>query len=267
MDTLRAVLLDIDGVLCVAGTPLPGAIEALARLRRLGLGLRLLTNTTRQTRSAIVRKLQAMGFDVAEHEVITGALAARRLLQQRGLRAHLLVHPDLLPDLAGIDVENPNAVLVGDAGDGFSYAALNAAMRVLLDQPGAALIAIARNRYFRAADGLCLDAGPFVAALEYATGVQAELTGKPAPTIFHAALDDLHCRPEQALMIGDDLESDVLGAQNIGLRGLLVRTGKYRPADEAAALASADCVADDFQAAVAALLDGSGWSSQSSSPD
>ncbi len=191
MNTLRAVLLDIDGVLCVADAPIPGAVEALAQLRRFGLGLRLLTNTTRQTRATIVRKLQGMGFDLAEHELITGALAARRLLLQRGLRAHLLVHPDLFPDLAGIDTDRLNAVLLGDAGDGLSDAAMNAAMRVILDQQGAPLIAIARNRYFRAADGLSLDAGPFVTALEYATGVQAELTGKPAPAIFRTALHEL----------------------------------------------------------------------------
>jgi ribonucleotide monophosphatase NagD (HAD superfamily) len=117
---IRSLLIDIDGVLYLAGMPIPGSIEALQRLRREGIGLRLLTNTTRQTRSAIVRNLQAIGFDVAEHEVITGALAARRLLQQRELRAHLLVHPDLRPDFAGLDTDAPNAVVVGDAGDGFS---------------------------------------------------------------------------------------------------------------------------------------------------
>lgn len=251
---IRSLLIDIDGVLYLAGMPIPGSIEALQRLRREGIGLRLLTNTTRQTRSAIVRNLQAIGFDVAEHEVITGALAARRLLQQRELRAHLLVHPDLRPDFAGLDTDAPNAVVVGDAGDGFSYAAMNTAMRVLLDQPGAPLIAIARNRYFRAAEGLCLDAGPYVAALEYAADIRAELTGKPAPALFRAALDDLHTTPEQAAMIGDDLECDALGAQAIGLRGVLVRTGKYRPSDESAGKPRADLVAHDFRAAVDELL-------------
>lgn len=247
---LRAVLVDIDGVLCSAGAALPRAIDALTLLRRHGLGLRFLTNTSRRTRSAIVQQLRDIGFALDEHEVITGALAARRLVQQRGLRPHLLVHPQLLPDFAGIATDRPDAVVIGDAGEGFTYDALNAAMRILLEQPGAPLIAIAANRYFRAADGLCLDAGPFVAALEYAAGVRAELTGKPAPTLFHAALDDLQVAADAAVMIGDDLDSDVIGAQQAGLRGVLVRSGKYRPADEARATARADFIADDLHAAV-----------------
>lgn len=247
---LRAVLVDIDGVLCSAGAALPRAIDALTLLRRHGLGLRFLTNTSRRTRSAIVQQLRDIGFALDEHEVITGALAARRLVQQRGLRPHLLVHPQLLPDFAGIATDRPDAVVIGDAGEGFTYDALNAAMRILLEQPGAPLIAIAANRYFRAADGLCLDAGPFVAALEYAAGVRAELTGKPAPTLFHAALDDLQVAADAAVMIGDDLDSDVIGAQLAGLRGLLVRSGKYRPADEARATAHADFIADDLYTAV-----------------
>ena len=201
-----------------------------------------------------MQQLLSIGFAVTENEVITGALAARRILQRRGLRPHLLVHPQLLPEFDGIATHQPNAVVVGDAAEGFSYAAMNAAMRVLLDEPGTPLIAIARNRYFRAADGLCLDAGPYVAALEYAAGVRAELTGKPAPAIFRAALDDLETRPDQAAMIGDDIESDILGAQAIGLRGILVRTGKYRPSDEAGEKPRADVVVDDFYAAAMDLI-------------
>jgi ribonucleotide monophosphatase NagD (HAD superfamily) len=125
MNDLRAVLLDIDGVLRVADTTIPHAIDAMDRLRRRGPGLRLQTNTTRQMCAAIVRKLQGMGFDVAEHEALTGTLAARRVLRQRGLRPHLLVHPDLLPDLQGVVCDQPNAMLMGNAGDGFSYAAMN----------------------------------------------------------------------------------------------------------------------------------------------
>ena len=252
--TFRSVLVDIDGVLCTAGVAIPRSIDALAILRRQGIGVRFLTNTTRQTRSGIVRQLGSIGFDVAEGEVITGALAARRILQQRRLRPHLLVHPQLMPEFDGIATERPNAVVVGDAADGFTYAAMNAAMRILLDEPSAPLFAIAMNRYFRAAEGLCMDAGPYVAALEYACKVRAELTGKPAPAIFRAALDDLHTPPDQAVMIGDDIESDVAGAQAMGLQGILVRTGKYRPSDEAGATPRADFVAEDFYTAVMDLI-------------
>ena len=250
----RALLIDIDGVLCIGPAPIAGAAEAMTLLRQRGVGVRFITNTTRRTRADIVRQLQQMGFDAAPDEVVTGALAAREIVQRRGLRPMLLIHPGLKPDFAGLDTDDPNAVIVGDAADGFSYAAMNRAFRVLIRQPGAPLIALANNRYFREASGLSLDAGPFVAALEYAAGVRAEITGKPAEAIFRTALDALKAAPQDALMIGDDLESDIGGAQQAGLRAILVRTGKYRPADETHPHIRPDAVADDFSQAVRELV-------------
>lgn len=255
-DDIRAVLLDIDGVLYAGDRPIDGSIEAVEAIRASGLGLRFLTNATRRPRDAIVRQLSTMGFRIAAPEIMTGALAARRLVEARHLRPRLLVHPNLLPDFAGLATDPPNAVVVGDAADGFSYAALNDAFRVLADRPGAPLIAIARNRYFRAADGLSLDAGPFVAALEYAARTTAEVTGKPARAMFEAALAELGVPASQALMIGDDIEADIGGAQRAGLRAVLVRTGKYRPCDEASTAIRPDGVADDLREAVGRFLPG-----------
>jgi len=250
VQTIRSVLIDIDGVLCVGGVPLPGALAALELLRQRGVGLRFVTNTTRRTRTDIVRDLGAMGFDIALHEVISGAIAARRIIEARGLRPLLLVHPGLLPDFAGLSTANPNAVLIGDAADGFTYHAMNAAFRVLVGVPGAPLVALANNRYFQASDGLALDAGPYVAALEYAAGVRAEITGKPAPAIFRTALEELQCAPGDALMIGDDIESDIGGALAAGLQAILVRTGKYRASDEMHPTVRPSAIADDFHRAV-----------------
>jgi HAD superfamily hydrolase (TIGR01458 family) len=247
----RAVLLDIDGVLSAGDRAIPGSIDAVAAIRARGLGLRFLTNATRRCRADVVERLRRLGFELEVDEVVTGALAARRLLLERGLHPMLLVHPGLLPDLQGLPEGEPDAVLVGDAGEGFDYASLNRAFRVLAECPEAPLIAIARNRYFREPDGLSLDAGPFVAALEYASRRQALVTGKPAAASFQAALADLGVPASQALMVGDDLEADVAGAQAAGLRAVLVRTGKYRPADEHDGTIRPDGVADDLAGAVA----------------
>jgi len=255
VELIRSVLIDIDGVLCIGDSPLPGSLEAMALLRRSGAGIRLVTNTTRKTRADIVRQLAAMGFDVAEHEVITGAAAARKLLETRALRPYLLIHPGLMPDFAGIATDAPNAVVIGDAAEGFSYPALNTAFRILIDQPGAPLIALANNRYFREAGGLSLDAGPFVAALEYASGAHAEITGKPAEAIYRTALDELGSTPAQSVMIGDDIESDIAGAQRAGLRAVLVRTGKFRPSDERHPGCRPDAIANDFHRAVVELIE------------
>jgi HAD superfamily hydrolase (TIGR01458 family) len=249
---LRTVLLDLGGVFYEGTRLLPGAQDALARLRASGLALSFVTNTTRQSRAALLRELERLGLDVATDELLTPASAGRALLLERGLRPLLLIHPGLAPDFDGLDLHEPNAVVVGDAGEHFSYAGLNRAFRLL--QAGAPLLALGRNRYFKDADGLSLDAGPFVAALEYAAGVSAELLGKPAPALFAQALRALGCSPEQAVMIGDDVEADVNGALAAGLGGILVRTGKYRPGDETR-LAATGRLAHDIGAAVDTLLD------------
>lgn len=250
-----AVLIDIDGVLHVGATPVPGAVEALDRLRKAGLRLAFLTNTTRHTRQALVDSLSGMGFDIPPAEIQTAALAARAVVERRGLRPHLLIHPDLRRDWEGVSTDDPNAVVIGDAGDGFTYSALNQAFRVLMRDDAVPLIAMGANRYFRAEDGLSLDMGPFVAALEFAGRRQAEYTGKPAAAFFETALAALDVPAANAVMIGDDLENDVVAAQNAGLRGILVRTGKYRPQDEHHPQLHPQVVADDFVQAVRALLE------------
>ena len=248
---LRTLLLDLGGVFYQGADLIPGALDALARLRGSGLALRFVTNTTRQSRAALLRELAGRGLAIAQDELFTPATAARDLLVGRGLRPLLLIHPDLAPDFTGLDTAEPNAVVVGDAGEHFRYATLNQAFRLV--HGGAPLFALGRNRYFQEADGLSLDAGPFVAALEYAAGQTAELLGKPAPAIFRAALASTGCAPADAVMIGDDVDSDVNGAIDAGLRGILVNTGKYRPGDESR-LKPGGVVVNDIGAATTVVL-------------
>lgn len=250
----RAVLLDIAGVLHDGERAYPGAREAVARLRAAGVPLRFVTNTSRRTRAATVEQLTSFGFDLTAPEVFTAPLAGRAYLEARGLRPLLVIHPALAPDFAGLPTEPPNAVFVADAGEHFDYATLDPAFRLLID--GAPLVAVGRNRYFREGGALHLDAGPFVAALEYASGQAAVITGKPAPEFFGAVLADLGASPSAAVMIGDDVEADVQGAVAAGLRGVLVRTGKYREGDEARLPGEGASVAADLAGAVEGLLAG-----------
>lgn len=245
-----AALLDLGGTLHIDDAAIPGAIDAVARLRSAGIAMRAVSNTSRRTRSDLVTLLTGMGFDFQEDELLTAPLAARRWIEARNLRPFLLVHENLLPEFAGVETREPNAVLVADAGDGFSHENLNSAFRLLMD--GAPLVATGVNRYFQEGNALSLDAGPFVRALEYAAGTSATLAGKPARTFFQAALDALECPPANATMIGDDAENDVAGAINAGLQGILVRTGKYRTGDEAK-VPGAQC-AEDIRAAVERLV-------------
>lgn len=256
MKHLQAVLIDIDGVLHVGLTPVPGAAEALRRLRRAGPKVAFLTNASRVPRGRLVAGLRAMGFEIADGEVRTAVLAARALIEQRGLRPFLFVHPDLRPDWEGISCDEPNAVVIGDAAETFKYPALNAAFRVLMRDPNVPLIAMGANRYYQAADGLNLDMGAFVAALEYASRRKAEFTGKPSAKFFEEALSAMGIEAEHAVMIGDDLENDIGAAQKVGLRGVLVRTGKFRTKDESDSQVHPHAIVDDFPAAVALLLQG-----------
>ncbi|RMD62243.1 MAG: TIGR01458 family HAD-type hydrolase [Alphaproteobacteria bacterium] len=250
--SVRGVLLDIGGVVYVGEAPLPGAVAAVARLRAAGIKLCCLTNTTRAPRRVVVERLARMGVNIAPEAVLTPAMAARRALHEDGRRPHFLIHPALAEDFADLapPPDAPAAVVVGDAGEGFTYAALNAAFRVLVEDD-AAFLALARNRSFRDADGrLSLDAGAFVAALEYASARPATLYGKPAPAFFAAGLAVLGCAPDEAVMIGDDVEADIAGAQAAGIAAVLVRTGKYRAGDEARIDPPPRALAADLAAAV-----------------
>lgn len=251
MINVEAVLLDLSGTLHVDDDALPGARDAVTRLRNAGLRVCAASNTSRRTCADLATLLAGMGFDLHENDILTAPRAARRLIETRNLRPHLLVHENLLPEFAGLDTRSPNAVLVADAADGFTYAALNDAFRLLMK--GAPLIATGSNRYFRDRNALSLDAGPFVRALEYAAGVRAEIVGKPAAAFFKSALDKLDSEAVSTVMIGDDARNDVAAAMTAGLRGILVRTGKYRAGDERHAN-GAPCVAD-IAAAVNLLLE------------
>lgn len=238
---LKAVFLDISGVLTEDGVALPGAVAAVARLQAEGLTLRFVTNTSRKTTAAVCDELLALGFEAAPGQVFTAPAAIRNHLVSHRLHPYLLIHEALEPEFADLDRDDPNAVVLGDAERRLDYAHLDEAFQLL--QRGAPLLAVGTNRYFRRAGALHLDAGPFVRALEYAADTQAMVLGKPAGDFFHAVLGDAGVAPGETLMVGDDVECDVAAAREVGLQACLVRSGKYRPGDEAKA-SGARCTAD-----------------------
>jgi phospholysine phosphohistidine inorganic pyrophosphate phosphatase len=232
LDGVEALLLDLSGVIYVQDEAVPGAPEALARLREAGIPIRLVTNTTMRPRRAILERLARLGIEADPSELLTPATLARRRCEEAGYDSiALVVLDDLREDLEGLEESRAgvDAVIVGDLGDRWDYAVLNRAFRLLME--GAELIALQRNRYWETADGLSLDAGPFVAALEYAVGREAEVVGKPSPAFFELVLSDLGVKPSAAAMVGDDVEADIGGALEAGIAGILVRTGKYREED------------------------------------
>jgi HAD superfamily hydrolase (TIGR01458 family) len=230
---MAAILLDVDGVLHVSGAPLPGAADAVRRLRAAGHRIRFVSNSTTKSRAHLAAHLREMGFELEDDELqTTGGVAARTL---KGKRVLAITMPGILDDLDGLQLigMNADAVLVGGADEGeetgrvFSYLNLNRAFLEVED--GAELYCLHKNRWWQTADGPRLDAGAFVAGLEFATETEAIVLGKPSAAYFGAALEALDADPELAWIVGDDVDGDIVGGQKHGMRTVLVRTGKFRP--------------------------------------
>ncbi len=237
-----AFLLDIEGTLYTESGPVPGAADAIGQLRAQRIPFRFVTNTTQRPRAAVVERLRHHGFDAEAGDVFTAVLAGAEVARSRGHHAVApFVAEATLPDLgefelmgglarAAVPGNRPDAVIVGDLGDRWSFDLMLEAFRYLM--AGAELIALSKDRYWRRGDGLALDAGAFVVGLEYASGATATVAGKPSPSFFAAAARSLGLpaeTPGEAIaMVGDDLWSDVDGARRAGYQGWLVRTGKFR---------------------------------------
>jgi HAD superfamily hydrolase (TIGR01458 family) len=230
---MAAILLDVDGVLHVSGKGLPGAADAVRRLREAGHRIRFVTNSTTRTRAALAEALRGLGVELDDEELQTTTRAAAHALA--GKRVLALTMAAVVEDLEGVELvgEGADAVLIGGAdetaetGRVFTYMNLARAFAEL--DAGAELYCLHKNRWWQTAEGPMLDTGAFVAGLEYAANTEATVLGKPSMAYFDAALQALDAEPALTWMVGDDWETDVYGAQLCGLKTILVRTGKFRP--------------------------------------
>jgi len=230
--SIDGLLIDIEGVVMRGNEVIPGAQEALQTLRARGIPYRFITNTTIYCRHTLLERLQAMGFSIQVEDLFTATYAAARYLQEQNAKSYYpLLLPDAQQEFAGLDVdeEQPDFVVMGDMGASFTFARLNRALQAILN--GARFVALHKKRTWRTEQGLYMDAGPFVVALEYAAELKAEVVGKPSRAYFRMVLDELGIAPDRVAMIGDDIESDVRGAQLIGMQGWLVKTGRFRKED------------------------------------
>jgi HAD superfamily hydrolase (TIGR01458 family) len=235
---MQAILFDIDGVLYQGDAALPGAAETVAWARAEGIPHLFLTNTSSRPRAAVAAKLNRLGIEVAPAQILAPPAAAHAWLEAEGINDVALFAPEATAeDFAGLNLlpndaeRGAGAVVVGDLGEGWSFQTLNRAFRLLVAKPTPRLLALGMTRYWHATGGLRLDAGPFVAALHYASGIEPVVLGKPSPAFFDAAIALVGSTPARTLMIGDDIRGDVAGAQRAGLRAALVRTGKFRQSD------------------------------------
>lgn len=236
-----ALLIDLDGVVYRGEERIQGAAEAIAKLDALQVPRLFVTNTTSRPREKLVEKLATFGMKVTVDDIVAPADVAAAWLAEQQCRKLLLLVPEATTRVfAGFDKVSPaqagkgaavDAVVVGDLGRHWTFDLLNTAFRCLMREPKPVLVALGMTRYWHAPDGLRLDTAPFVAALAHATGVEPIVMGKPSPAFFAAALKRLGAKAGRTAMVGDDIRADVAGAQAAGLKGILVRTGKFRPTD------------------------------------
>lgn len=247
--TVQAILFDIEGTLTECGQVIPGAAHAVADMRARGIETRFLTNITGQTPEGIAARLTAQGIPMNAAEVQTATTVCVALLQRTpGIRCHLLVPQAVMGMFDGVaqDEASPDVVVISDIGEAFSFATLNRAFRML--RAGAALIALQKNMFWFDSDGVKLDCGPFVLALEAASGKTATVTGKPSALFFETALAGLQCGRHEVLIVGDDLLTDIAGANGAGIASVLVGTGKYADGQRSHAHAKADHFLDSVAA-------------------
>lgn len=235
---MRAILFDLDGVLYTGDNAIKGAAATISWCLDQAIPHLFLTNTTSRPRSALVDKLARFDIKSCPDDFLTPPVAATQWLSRHIDGAIALFIPDATRDefkafeQCGQSAESgAAAVVIGDMGEAWDFNTLNRAFRLLMNSSDTKLIALGMTRYWRAEDGLRLDAAPFVKALEHACGRKAIVLGKPSTEFYSSALDKLGCDASETIMIGDDIRGDIEGAQNSGIRGLLVRTGKFQPAD------------------------------------
>ena len=223
------VLFDLDGVIYQGGNLIDGAIATLNFLDNIGVPYRFITNTTRMTKLSLVSSLEKMGFKTIPERVFASPHAAIEYCKAKGLKRILLIVPDpeMKSDFSYFELvdENPEVIVLGDMGPMFSFELMNRLFKNMMD--GSHLVALHKNRYWLSEDGLTIDLGAFVAALEYASGKTAAIMGKPNPNIFNLAAKGWDVPHESVFMVGDDIEADICGAKNAGMKSVLVKTGKY----------------------------------------
>ena len=224
------VLFDLDGVIFQGDRLIPGAKDVIHKLQATQIPYRFITNTTRMTKNNLVKMLGKMGFSVTPEEIFAAPHAAVEYCKSREYKQISLIIPDakMKEDFSTFQLvdEKPEAIVVGDMGKLFTFELLNRLFLNIIN--GAELIAMHKNRYWNSAKGLTLDLGAFISALEYASGISAVVVGKPDRNLFSLAANNWGVPENSIFVVGDDLDGDILGAHNAGMRSVLVKTGKFR---------------------------------------
>jgi HAD superfamily hydrolase (TIGR01458 family) len=229
LERIKGFLFDLDGVVYLDETVYPGAAEVITLIKEKHLPCRFAANTTTRSLDTLYNKIQRLNLPIEKDELVTPPKLAAEYLKHKGSPTlYLVMDDDTQKDLSGFTISesNPDFIVIGNYAEKWDYKLMNKLFHMMIR--GTELLALHKGRYWQTGEGLKLDIGCFVTGLEYVTGKTATVIGKPEPLFFRTALESMGVAPDEAIMIGDDIESDIGGAQRIGMKGILVKTGKYR---------------------------------------
>lgn len=222
------VLVDFDGVIRLGDKLAEDAAEFISFLIQKQIPFFILSNSTLRTSSDMQKIFKGIGIN-EEIPAMTAVDATLSYVKDHYKRVSVYCTGNIKKLFSEYDVdENPEAVILGDIAEGWTYDTMNEVFKKVFN--GADIVAMHKNRYWHP-DGITLtmDAGAFISAIEYASSKESILIGKPSPIYFQSALKLLGCKPDSKfIMIGDDIETDIAAAQNIGGISILVYTGKTK---------------------------------------
>ncbi len=222
----KPLLIDLDGVLRIGNKPAEDIIPFLEFIDSESIPSCILSNSSLYSSKQIYSFFQSHSIEI-NIPIITAIDAAYDYIKNKYKKVAVFTSENVFEMFIDfIDYEHPEAVLIGDIGDKWNYKLIQSIFEYV--QNGAELIAVHKNKFWDNPDlGIQLDAGPFIHAIEYATSSKATLIGKPSHIYFNSALEKINVNMDQKfIMLGDDLESDMVGAKKIGAETILILTGK-----------------------------------------
>ncbi len=226
---IKGILFDLDGVFYVGNEVIPGAPETVEYLKEKGIACRYVTNTSTKSLDSLHQQLTGLGFSLERDEIVSAPYAAVLYLRRKQYSScYLVMEDEVKQDFQEFKESDtsPDVVVVGDIGKEWNYEIMNRIFQLMMQ--GTQLIALHRNKFWQTAAGLQMDIGALVAGWEYATEKPALIIGKPSTAFFELSTFDLEISPEKLAIVGDDIDSDIGGGQAYGMKGVLVKTGKYR---------------------------------------
>ncbi len=226
----KGFIFDLDGTLYVGDQIINKATKTVAKIKEQ-FNVRFMSNTTSKSLETVYQRLTNFGFNIKKNEIFTALEVLKEYVKKTDKNPFLVLTDEAKKEFKLVsNNKNIDLVVIGHAHENFSYDIMNKAFFYIKN--GADFIASASTKYYRnKQDKLALDVGPFVRALEYASGKPAKILGKPNKSFFNYVMQSLKQNNDEIIYIGDDIDIDIKGGNDMGFTTILVKTGKFTSSD------------------------------------